>query len=180
MRRRFFIDTEFIERGPDYPITLLSLGMVDETGRTLYLVNADADLSMAGPWVQQHVIPNLKIDATGEFTPRGEYTTYFDCHFAEMGQRIFDFVDGGWKPEFWGYYVSYDWVAFCQIFGTMMGMPSGWPMYCGDVKQFCKMLGDPKLPSQATLEHHALNDAIWNKQAFEFLVERARLRHIEL
>ena len=73
------------------------------------------------------------------------------------------------KPEFWGYFADYDWVAFCQIFGTMMDLPKGWPMYCRDIKQLADSLGNPELPTQSSTEHNALNDARWNKQAWEFL-----------
>lgn len=73
------------------------------------------------------------------------------------------------KPVFWGYYADYDWVVFCQLFGTMMDLPKGFPMYCCDIKQWCDMLGNPKLPEQGKGEHHALADARWNRQAWEFL-----------
>jgi hypothetical protein len=73
------------------------------------------------------------------------------------------------KPEIWAYYADYDWVAFCQIFGTMMDLPKGFPMYCRDIKQECDRLGNPDLPSQEQGEHNALYDARWNKQAWEFL-----------
>lgn len=32
---------------------------------------------------------------------------------------------------------DYDWVVLCQLYGTMMDLPKGWPMYCRDVKQLC-------------------------------------------
>jgi hypothetical protein len=75
----------------------------------------------------------------------------------------------GEKPEPWAYYADYDWVAFCQLFGTMMDLPKGFPMYCRDIKQWCDMLGNPKLPEQGKGEHNALEDARWNKVAWEFL-----------
>ena len=31
------------------------------------------------------------------------------------------------------------------------------------------MLGCPELPKQESVEHHALNDAIWTKKAWEWL-----------
>lgn len=40
------------------------------------------------------------------------------------------------------------------------------------LKQWCKMLGDPRLPEQGKGEHHALADARWNKQAYEFLQKK--------
>lgn len=39
------------------------------------------------------------------------------------------------QPEFYGYYADYDWVLFCSLFGTMMQLPKGFPMYCIDLKQ---------------------------------------------
>lgn len=73
------------------------------------------------------------------------------------------------KYEFWGYYSAYDHVALCQLFGTMMDLPKGFPMYTRDLKQWCDMLGNPKLPEQGKNEHHALLDAKWNASVYEFL-----------
>lgn len=84
------------------------------------------------------------------------------------------------KPEFYAYYADYDWVVFCWLFGKMMDLPSGFPMYCKDLKQ---MLDDkypePKLtelkcnpfvgyPKQEN-EHSAISDARWNQKLFNFL-----------
>lgn len=44
----------------------------------------------------------------------------------------------GWiadQPEFYGYYADYDWVLFCSLFGRMIDLPKGFPMYCRDLKQ---------------------------------------------
>ncbi len=73
------------------------------------------------------------------------------------------------KPELWGYYSSYDHVAFCQLFGTMMDLPKGFPMYTRDIKQLCDSIGNPRLPEQGKGEHNALLDAKWNKIAWEYL-----------
>jgi hypothetical protein len=75
---------------------------------------------------------------------------------------------------------SYDWVVLCQLFGTMMDLPKGWPMYCRDVKQLADSLGNPKLPDQKTAEHHALSDAVWTQEAWQFLQGHSEVdRHIE-
>lgn len=39
------------------------------------------------------------------------------------------------KPKFYGYYADYDWVLFCSLFGRMIDLPKGFPMYCHDLKQ---------------------------------------------
>jgi hypothetical protein len=85
----------------------------------------------------------------------------------------------GSDPEFWGFYADYDWVLLCQLFGTMMELPEGWPRYCRDVKQEADRLR-LRLPKPTIgIEHHALHDARWLKFAHEWmeadLVTRAEL-----
>lgn len=151
---KYFLDTEFIESGPSFPLIPLSIGIVSEEGREFYAVNEDAPLELASDWVKTNVIPHL-----GE--PRLGIT--------HIGPAILQWMDDH-KPEFWGYYADYDWVIFCQLFGTMMDLPKGWPMYCRDLKQLCDSLGNPKLPKQKSTEHNALEDARWNRKIYGFLL----------
>lgn len=103
------------------------------------------------------------------------------------------------QPEFYAYYADYDWVAFCWLFGKMMNLPKGFPMYCRDLKQlldeyvrdqmamysdhvlqsnyeppisfdnYLKYIkGHPEYPKQYN-EHHALADAQWNLNLYQFL-----------
>lgn len=37
--------------------------------------------------------------------------------------------------KFYAYYGDYDWVGFCWLFGKMIDLPKGFPMYCIDLKQ---------------------------------------------
>lgn len=106
----------------------------------------------------------------------------------------------GWngeQPEFYAYYADYDWVLFCSLFGRMIDLPKGFPMYCKDLKQifdekafnwfkkdtefkkqYCvennlfSIEDDLKLlsnyPKQGN-EHNALDDAQWNFKLFKFL-----------
>jgi hypothetical protein len=152
---KYFLDTEFIENGPYYSIRLLSIGIVSEDGRELYEVNQEVDRNSANEWVKANVLPHL-----GTKPPQA---------LATIAYIIQQFVGDDLKPEFWGYYADYDWVVFCQIFGSMIDLPKGWPMYCRDIKQLCDSLGNPTLPAQLSAEHNALNDARWNKLAWEFL-----------
>lgn len=150
---RYWLDTEFIEDGKT--IDLISIGIVAEDGREFY-AQAECDLSKAGDWVCENVVPHLQPTFQPRRDVRSEVIAF--CDPEKHG-----------KPEFWGYYADYDWVALCQLFGTMMDLPKGWPMFCMDIKQLCVEKGDPQLPKQDTGEHHALADAKWNKLAWEFL-----------
>lgn len=165
---KYFLDTEFIERGPEFPITLISIGIVTEDGREFYAINSEFDPSVCNDWVRANVLPHL--DLNDGWDRRASLD--------EIAVQIVQFCDSEFfgKLEFWGYYCDYDWVVFAQIFGTMMDLPKGWPMYCRDLKQLCDDLGNPKLPEQPSTEHNALADAQWNKQVYEFLQARKRER----
>ena len=151
---KYWLDTEFIEDGRT--IDLLSIGIVAEDGREFYAQPDGADWRKASEWVLANVAPHLQPTYQPRADVRAEVMAF--CDPKKFG-----------KPEFWGYYADYDWVALCQLFGTMMDLPKGWPMYCRDIKQLCDDKGNPPLPEQGKGEHHALADAKWNKQAWEFL-----------
>lgn len=165
---KYWLDTEFIEDGRT--IDLLSIGIVAEDGRELYAEFDGAPIHKANAWVAENVLPHLSpclID------PKH---SSIGCHCPiyqrwRVRNEIVKFVEPGWygKPEFWGYYADYDWVALCQLFGTMIDLPKDWPMYCRDLKQWCDDLGNPQLPKQKSTEHHALADARWNREAWDFL-----------
>lgn len=151
---RYFLDTEFSERGPKFPVELISIGIVSEDGREFYAHSAEYDVDGCNDWVQKNVLPHLLSEP-----PMSLYS---------IKESIKVFI-GEEKPEFWGYFADYDWVVFCQIFGTMMDLPKGWPMYCNDLKQWCKQNGNFQLPKQSSVEHNALNDARWNRDTYKFI-----------
>ncbi|MBZ9939184.1 3'-5' exoribonuclease [Mesorhizobium sp. BR1-1-16] len=147
---RIWFDTEFIEDGKT--IDLVSIGMAREDGATYYAECAEADLSRCDDWFTENVIPHL----TGIRAPR-----------RQIAADIVAFA--GTKPEFWAYYSDYDWVCLCQLYGRMIDLPDGWPMFCLDLKQMAVAFGSPKLPEQASVEHNALTDAVWTREAWDFL-----------
>ena len=149
---RYWFDTEFIEDGKT--IDLISIGIVGEDGRSLYWENAECDLSRANEWVVANVFPHLV--GSDAQASRGD-----------IAMSLIEFA--GPKPEFWAYYGAYDWVVLCQLFGRMIDLPASWPMFVRDVRQLCDARGNPPLPPQSTTEHHALADARWTKEAWEFL-----------
>jgi len=150
---RIWFDTEFIEDGRT--IDLISIGMVDEAGRTFYAESGEADLSRASPWVRENVLPHL----LRSFSSRQE--------IAEGVQAF-----AGASPQFWADHAAYDWVALCQLFGTMMDLPPGWPMFVRDIQQLWDTKGNPRLPvARRSVEHNALDDALTCRDRWLFLTE---------
>jgi hypothetical protein len=171
---RYFLDTEFIESGPNKPIFLLSLGIISDDNKTLYVENIDAPVHLANDWVKANVVPNLV-----HFGKKCScYGTDVPCpaiKFSKIKDKILSFI-GDDKPVFWGYFADYDWVIFCQTFGTMIDLPNGWPMYCNDLIQVANAI-QVSLNSDTIKEdynHNALTDAIWTKKAFEYISEHIR------
>lgn len=140
---RIWFDTEFIEDGRT--IDLISIALVREDGAEYYAECTECDLGRASDWVKANVVPHL----TGVTKPR-----------AQIAREIVEFA--GDKPEFWAYYADYDWVALCQLFGTMMDLPKGWPMFCLDVRQSSHAVGNPRFDAPKD-EHNALADARWTR-----------------
>ena len=152
---RWFLDTEFNEDGET--IELISIALVSEKLEMYYAVSADfneSHIRRTNPWVAQNVLPQLEGE---ERIPR-----------AQIRDDIKDLVLFRDKPEFWGYFADYDWVVFCQLFGKMIDLPRGMPMYCNDLKQLMRERGIRKedLPSQDGQEHNALADARWVRKAW--------------
>lgn len=155
---KYFFDTEFIESGRAHPIEIISIGIVSEDGRELYLERADVPWELADQWVLDNVKPHLHLEQ-----PKS---------IEAMRLAILNFIaDGYERPEFWAFFADYDWVVLCGLFGKMIDLPAGWPMYCRDLKQEADRIGAPrnKQPEQSGTEHHALADARWNLELYRWL-----------
>lgn len=149
---KYWFDTEFIDDGKT--IDLISIGIISEDGRMYYAESNEFDEAKACEWVQKNVIAIL--DGGGKSR-------------SQIRDEVRAFVGDDAHPEFWTYYGAYDWVVFCQLWGTMLSLPPAWPNLCMDIKQLSIVMGNVRFPEQATTKHNALNDAIWTKEAWEVL-----------
>jgi hypothetical protein len=150
----YFFDTEFFDDGQT--IDLISIGIVRSDGATLYCERSEFDPTLCNDFVRLNVLPKLGPD-------------YERLTSIQIKDKILEFV-GDDKPTWVAYYASYDYVALCQLFGTMMDLPKSWSMFCWDLKQELVRVGSPKFPGQAgSNEHNALDDAKWNKSLYDWL-----------
>ena len=146
---RWFLDTEFAEDGER--IRLISLALVSERDDRFYRVLSDGwSVDDCNDWVRQHVLPLLP--------PRGPLWSTREQTRKDVTRLLMR--DG--TPEIWADYGSYDWVALCQLFGTMMDLPSGMPMFVRDLRQEVFRLGVSQwdLPSRKSAKHDALEDSL--------------------
>ena len=117
--KRYYYDFEFIEDGST--IDPISVGIVSSEGESLYIINKDCEFERASDWVWQNVLSYLLEDTT---TPRLNLISFRDTIREFLGKGPF---------ELWGWYSAYDHVILCQLFGRMIDLPKGWPMYTKDL-----------------------------------------------
>lgn len=169
---KIYYDTEFLEDGNT--IRLISIGMVREDGKTYYAVIEDEELitdAIAHPWLRANVVNSLPVTirATGEWVWNKNHPDHKNLKTrSEVAYEVKKFL-GDIDPELWAYYSAYDHVALCQLWGRMIDLPNGIPMYTNDIKQEIVRLGSPRIPEQKSGNHNALEDAKWNKEVMEYL-----------
>jgi hypothetical protein len=167
---KYFVDTEFYEDGKT--IDLISLGVVAEDGRELYLCNREAQLHRVNDWVRANVLPQLPPYGDPAWVSRMEMA---DQLMAFTGHNIPSQLAPAHDPtpiQFLAYYADYDWVVLCQLFGTMMDLPERFPKWCYDLKQLSVDVGSPKHPPDPKDEHNALADARWNRDLYHLLMTK--------
>jgi hypothetical protein len=151
--------------------------MVREDGKKLYRVVDDQDLIddvMKHEWLRKNVIPSLPI----VIFSNGEWDWDLlnpDIHSLQPKYRIAEdvkrFITDTPSPELWAYYGAYDHVALCQLFGRMVDLPMGIPMYTNDIKSELVRL-NLIVPEQTAGKHNALSDAQWNMETLNLIRER--------
>jgi 3' exoribonuclease, RNase T-like len=163
---RIYYDTEFIEDGRT--IDLISIGLVAQDGREYYAVSAELDqyALSANPWLVDNVRSSLPSRPCGHGGPCTD-GWHLDTDHPDVKSRrriaadVAAFLLGtDGRPELWADYGAYDHVALCQLWGTMMDLPAGVPMFTHDLQQEIekKPAGDPG-PQQVDGLHNALADA---------------------
>lgn len=179
---KVFYDTEFLEDGRT--IDLISIGMVRADGEELYLINRGVDLRRLAQheWLMANVVPHLPLTrTTGHFVkPDGVTHTLpvlaWDVGHTdwprvrsrvEIANAVRRYLIGNLRPlpELWAWYGAYDHIALAQLFGPMVKLPDGIPMWTNDLRQLVEMAGGSEVglnpPAQQGGEHHALADARW-------------------
>lgn len=166
---KIFYDTEFIEDGKT--IDLVSIGMVAEDGRELYAISSEFDVRklQANDWLAENVWPSLPSFKHGEgircaCPPLGHLDLDDPAvrTRAQIARAVAGFIQETPDVELWAWYAAYDHVALCQLFGRMIDLAAGIPMWTNDLRQECQRLGDPRMPEQSEGEHNALADARHN------------------
>jgi hypothetical protein len=173
---RIYHDWEFLEtHNSVYPI---SVGMVREDGKELYyeFANMPWGKIVGHSWLMENVIPALRGGNTAFIT--GTTNDIVKSRLT-IANKVADFFEdaviiGNEQVELWGWYSSYDHVCLCQLFGSMVNLPSYIPMWTNDIKQEAYRLGDVRIPDlrkSQEIVHNALDDAKAEMRMHKWLME---------
>lgn len=173
---KYFYDTEFLENGRT--IDLISIGIVAEDGREYYAVNSDMPVEwiQKEDWLMKNVWPSLPLRG---WKPSNGY-----AHSASSGildtksvlvkprwviaNEVREFLLQDGTPELWADYAAYDHVVLCQLWGRMISLPKGLPMFTRDFQQVLAG-AEWSEPERQGADHNALDDARHLKRCYEAL-----------
>jgi hypothetical protein len=183
---KYAYDTEFCEDGTK--IDLISIGIVCEDGREYYAENVDCDFNAVvnNNFLWKNVVPHLNTTRTDFTDPTyGDTRTVWLDRQAScvkpkwvIANEVRDFLFKSTLtrrdrriaviPELWAYYGAYDHVALAQLYGPMIALPDGIPMFTHDIMQIAGS-SQAALPEPPQNIHNALADARWNMAVLHVL-----------
>ena len=133
---KIFFDTEFTGLHKD--TTLISIGLVDENGRTFYAEFSDYDESQCDEWIRENVIKHLKWSKEG---PIENFATIHVNDWEAYGSKEYirevlkDWLSKYDNVELVSDCSHYDMVLFIDIFGSAFAIPSNVNPACHDINQ---------------------------------------------
>lgn len=129
---KIFFDTEFTGLHKD--TTLISLGMIDENGRTFYAEFSDYNKEQCDNWIKENVINNLKLC-------KYEHLSIYQENIEVYGKKYFirkhlnEWLSKYDKVELVSDVCHYDMVLFIDIFGGAFDLPKNINPSCHDINQ---------------------------------------------
>lgn len=178
---RIFFDTEFT--GLHQKTTLVSIGLIADSGKQFYAELNDFDKTQIDDWLQENVIDNLDMQTSrAGITRRYEHldkTVYFG-DIKGLKNALTEWFSEFGEVEIWTDCLVYDWMLFNEIFGHAFNIPKNVYYIPFDI---CTVFKDSNIDPDINREefafegeepkdakkHNALWDAIVIKKCFERL-----------
>lgn len=182
---KVFFDTEFTGLHKD--TTLISIGLVDEDGRTFYAEFTDYNKKHLDSWLRDNVIDNLTISNSGSVAhilAAGEGVDLMDRFAGRtpyIREKLEEWLSGYDTVEMWSDCLAYDWVLFNNIWGHAFKIPKNVYYIPFDICTLFKIKGvDPDI----NREEYAFNavpaiaqkhNALWDAQVIRACYENLRM-----
>jgi len=183
---RLYFDTEFTELSKKGE--LISLALVSENNEIFYAEFDDFPIKTCNEWVIQNVIPNLLFKDRDFFLKSSGGACYIKDASGRIADALCNWFSELGNVEIYADCPAFDWVFFCNLFGTAFDIPKEVFYMPFDLAAFLKYRGiDPdinregfvkkhkgqafikKIRLKAAGLHNALYDALLVKAAFEII-----------
>lgn len=178
MKKKIFFDTEFTGLHKDG--TLISIGLIADSGETFYGELNDYDKSQVDEWIRCNIIDRLEFDVppsdqeeywcwdkSNNVKMRGnkqEVNRYLSDWFQALlgGPMSWVAYEGTKSPklienpliEMWGDCLSYDWVLFNDLWGSAFDIPKCVYYIPFDICTYFKLKGiDPDIHREEYIEN---------------------------
>lgn len=162
---KIFFDTEFTGLRKD--TSLISIGLISENGQTFYAEMAGIKTDNLDDWIKENVLPGLRFGR--EYSSRP--TVDLDHHAMKASSEqirddLTEWLSQFEKVEIWSDCLAYDWVLFCDLYGSALNIPENVYYIPFDLSTLLKIKGvDPDVNREEYSgittghKHNALHDA---------------------
>jgi len=116
---KVFFDTEFT--GLHSRTTLISIGLIAESGEKFYAELTDYDKTQVNDWIQENVVDKLHLTEHDSTATPGNWVIKGNLKNVKGALTVW--IEQFEKVEIWSDCLSYDWVLFCDIFGHAFNIP---------------------------------------------------------
>ena len=132
---KIFFDTEFT--GLHKNTSLISIGLIDENGRTFYAEFTDYNESQCNDWIKENVIKHLEFDNDKDETTELKVCDKWGiCGNKEfIKNQLEDWLSEYDNVEFVSDVCHYDMVLLIDLFGTAFDLPKNINPACHDINQ---------------------------------------------
>lgn len=176
-KTKIFFDTEFT--GLHQKTTLISIGLVADSGETFYAELNDFDNDQVDDWLRENVIIHLQFNGIYQIREGDKKNVRYKSHTQNVKELLADWLSQFNEVEIWSDCLSYDWVLFNQIFGHAFNIPKNVYYIPFDICTLFKIQGiDPDINrekysemTKGTQKHNALWDAQVIKACYDKVIE---------
>lgn len=183
---RLYFDTEFTELSKKGE--LISLAFISENDEIFYAEFDDFSIETCNEWVMENVISNLLFKDRETFIKCSGDVCYMKDASGRIADALCNWFSELGDVEIYADCLSFDWVFFCNLFGTAFNIPKEIFYIPFDLAGFLKYRGiDPDIDRENFVEkykgdafikkirlkaaglHNALYDAFLVKAVFEII-----------
>ncbi len=180
---KYWYDTEF--ESDDSTIIPISIGIVSEDDRELYLINKEymqSVIDLEGYYWRGHASTPSKWlwDNVIDKIPQKDVEQY-GVDYDDWGPIIQNFLSDKNRYlqrediELWAHFSAYDHVMLAQVYGEMINLPKPIPMWSHDDMQIRNGQHTPFRDLAIYPEHSAIADARFQKYQYECWIGSATI-----